>query len=111
MLISYCSKPCESSVAAVAWYITEAGAYKLAGEAPTDLDGVADFELVPNQKYGVRIETPIGTFPEGDNSVAVASDAVARKTAQQWLEYPKFAELHFGALREILDEEEPGYRE
>lgn len=40
----------------------------------------------------------------------IASDAVARKTARQWLDYPDFATRHFAALQEILDEQEPDYR-
>ncbi|WP_323113740.1 class II aldolase and adducin N-terminal domain-containing protein [Pseudomonas guariconensis] len=40
----------------------------------------------------------------------IASDAVARKTAQQWLDYPDFAVRHFAALQDILDEQEPDYR-
>jgi len=41
----------------------------------------------------------------------IASDAVAEKTAQQWESYPGFAEKHFAAVRAILDEEEPEYRQ
>jgi ribulose-5-phosphate 4-epimerase/fuculose-1-phosphate aldolase len=40
----------------------------------------------------------------------VIPDEVARRTAQQWQEYPDFANLHFAELKRILDEEEPGYR-
>jgi ribulose-5-phosphate 4-epimerase/fuculose-1-phosphate aldolase len=40
----------------------------------------------------------------------VVSDEIARKTCQQWLEYPNFARQHFTALLQILDEEEPDYR-
>ena len=40
----------------------------------------------------------------------IASDAVAEKTAQQWEDYPGFADKHFAAIRSILDEEEPEYR-
>lgn len=40
----------------------------------------------------------------------IASDEVARKTARQWLDYPGFADRHFTALREILDQEAPDYR-
>lgn len=40
----------------------------------------------------------------------IADDMVARKTAQQWLEYPDFANRHFAALKQILDQEEPEYR-
>jgi ribulose-5-phosphate 4-epimerase/fuculose-1-phosphate aldolase len=41
----------------------------------------------------------------------IASDAVARKTARQWQDYGDFAERHFAALRDILDREEPDYRD
>jgi uncharacterized protein (DUF885 family) len=42
----------------------------------------------------------------------VVSDEVARKTMQQWMEYPaKFATRHFDALKDILDDEEPSYRQ
>lgn len=54
-------------------------------------------------------ETLVTAYMTG-RELNVVSDAVARKTAQQWLEYPSFADLHFGALRDILDEEEPDYR-
>ena len=40
----------------------------------------------------------------------VASDDVARKTAQQWLDYPQFADMHLKELKAILDDEEPEYR-
>jgi ribulose-5-phosphate 4-epimerase/fuculose-1-phosphate aldolase len=40
----------------------------------------------------------------------VVSDEVARLTCQQWRDYPDYAQLHFGELRRILDEEEPEYR-
>jgi hypothetical protein len=41
----------------------------------------------------------------------VASHEVAEKTAGQWAAYPGAAEKHFNALRDILDEEEPVYRD
>ena len=40
-----------------------------------------------------------------------ASDAVAEKTAQQWASYPDEGEKHLRAIRDILDEEEPDYRD
>jgi ribulose-5-phosphate 4-epimerase/fuculose-1-phosphate aldolase len=40
-----------------------------------------------------------------------ASREVAAKTAAQWDNYDRFEELHFSALKEILDEEEPDYRD
>lgn len=42
--------------------------------------------------------------------LAIIPPAVAAVTCEQWLEYPQFSELHFNTLKEILDEEEPGYR-
>lgn len=42
--------------------------------------------------------------------LAIIPPAVAAVACEQWLEYPQFSELHFNALKEILDEEEPGYR-
>lgn len=41
----------------------------------------------------------------------IASAEVAEKTARQWEEYTGAAEKHFNALRDILDEEEPDYRQ
>jgi ribulose-5-phosphate 4-epimerase/fuculose-1-phosphate aldolase len=43
-------------------------------------------------------------------SLALIPDAVAAVACKQWLEYPQFSELHFNALKEILDEEEPTYK-
>ncbi|MBC6440211.1 MAG: class II aldolase/adducin family protein [Rhodospirillales bacterium] len=42
--------------------------------------------------------------------LSVVSHAVASKMARQWAEYPDLTENHFKALKEILDEEEPDYR-
>lgn len=42
--------------------------------------------------------------------LAIIPATVAAVACEQWLEYPQFSELHFNALKEILDEEEPGYR-
>lgn len=41
----------------------------------------------------------------------IASHEVAEKTARQWEDYPDLGEKHFAALKEILDEEEPDYRD
>jgi ribulose-5-phosphate 4-epimerase/fuculose-1-phosphate aldolase len=42
--------------------------------------------------------------------LALIPEAVAAVACEQWLEYPQFSELHFAALKEILDEEEPTYK-
>jgi ribulose-5-phosphate 4-epimerase/fuculose-1-phosphate aldolase len=40
----------------------------------------------------------------------IQSEAVARGSCKQWTDdYAGFGELHFGALKRILDEEEPSY--
>jgi ribulose-5-phosphate 4-epimerase/fuculose-1-phosphate aldolase len=41
----------------------------------------------------------------------VASDAVARTTAKQWLDYPHLADDHLNEVKAILDAEEPDYRQ
>ncbi len=41
----------------------------------------------------------------------VMSDDVAKKTAQDWLEYRDMAFAHFAHLKSVLDETEPSYRE
>lgn len=42
--------------------------------------------------------------------LALVPDQVAALACEQWLEYPQYSELHFNALKDILDEEEPAYR-
>jgi len=54
-------------------------------------------------------ETLVTAYMTG-KELRVASDAVAAKTARQWVEYPDFGEHHFSELKAILDEEEPDYR-
>jgi len=55
-------------------------------------------------------ETYITALHTG-KELRVVSDAIARKTCLQWLDYPNLPENHFRALKEILDQEEPGYRD
>jgi len=55
-------------------------------------------------------ETLITAMQTG-RELSVVSHAVASKMAQQWIEYPDLTENHFKALKEILDEEEPDYRD
>jgi ribulose-5-phosphate 4-epimerase/fuculose-1-phosphate aldolase len=55
-------------------------------------------------------QTLITAYMSG-RPLRVASDEVARRTARQWIEYPDAAELHFAALKEILDRQEPDYRD
>lgn len=40
----------------------------------------------------------------------IMPDEVARRTAQQWADYPEAAEKHFAELKRILAEDEPDYR-
>jgi ribulose-5-phosphate 4-epimerase/fuculose-1-phosphate aldolase len=54
-------------------------------------------------------ETLITAYATG-RELKVVSDAVARKTARQWSEYPSFAGKHFGELKAILDREDPDYK-
>lgn len=59
------------------WVIDGTEYWSYAGEAPAGADGVAAFPLVAEQKYAIRIETPIGTWPEAENTIAYASENVA----------------------------------
>ncbi len=54
-------------------------------------------------------ETVITAYMTG-KPLRIASPEVAEKTAQQWSEYPQFADKHFRQLIAILDEEEPDYK-
>jgi ribulose-5-phosphate 4-epimerase/fuculose-1-phosphate aldolase len=55
-------------------------------------------------------ETVITAYQTGQ-PLRIASDEIAEKTARQWESYPNFGENHFAALKEILDREEPEYRD
>jgi ribulose-5-phosphate 4-epimerase/fuculose-1-phosphate aldolase len=55
-------------------------------------------------------ETLITAWTTG-RDLRIAPDRVARKTAEQWQSYPEFGDRHFQALKDILDEEEPDYRD
>jgi ribulose-5-phosphate 4-epimerase/fuculose-1-phosphate aldolase len=43
-------------------------------------------------------------------ALALVPDPVAALACQQWLEYPQYSELHFNALKDILDQDEPNYK-
>ncbi len=55
-------------------------------------------------------ETYITALSSG-RALNVASHTVAEKTAQQWSDYPDMATKHLAAIRTVLDEEEPDYRD
>ena len=54
-------------------------------------------------------ETLVTAYATGQE-LRIASDEVAEKTARQFEDYPEFSDRHFSALKAILDEEEPDYR-
>ncbi len=54
-------------------------------------------------------KTLITAYSTG-RELLVVSDAVARKTMEQWLEIPESADEHLRELMAILDVEEPDYR-
>jgi len=64
------------------------------------------FDLAYHLERGCRTYmTALATGQE----LAVMSDDVAEKTAQQWEDYGPAIEAHLAAIRNILDEEEPEY--
>lgn len=54
-------------------------------------------------------ETLVTAYMTGQE-LRIAPDAVAAKTARQWLDYPAFADNHFRELKAILDAQEPDYQ-
>jgi len=54
-------------------------------------------------------ETYITALATG-RPLSVVSDEVAEKTARQWEDYGDFADRHLSAIRDVLDEDEPDYR-
>ncbi len=55
-------------------------------------------------------ETLITAYSTG-RPLRIAPDDVAEKTARQWEDFSHFGDHHFAALRDILDQEEPDYRD
>jgi ribulose-5-phosphate 4-epimerase/fuculose-1-phosphate aldolase len=55
-------------------------------------------------------ETLITALSTG-RELRIASHEVAEKTAQQFEDYPEYAKRHLAALKDILDLEEPEYRD
>ena len=53
-------------------------------------------------------QTLIGAYQTG-KKLHFVSHKVAKKTAQQWIDYDA-SEMHFEALKRILDKEEPDYK-
>ena len=53
-------------------------------------------------------QTLIGAYQTG-KKLHVVGHKVAKKTAQQWQKYDA-SEMHFEALKRILDKEEPDYK-
>ena len=53
-------------------------------------------------------QTLIGAYQTGQK-IHEVSHKVAKKTAQQWIDYDA-SDMHFAALKRILDREEPDYK-
>ena len=60
--------------------------------------------------YFERAAETLMTCYASGRELRVAPDAVARRTAQQWLDYPHLAEDHLAEVMTILDREFPDYR-
>jgi ribulose-5-phosphate 4-epimerase/fuculose-1-phosphate aldolase len=54
-------------------------------------------------------ETMVMAYMTG-KPLRLLADEVARRTAQQWADYPNYDEKHLAELKRILDDEEPDYR-
>ena len=70
------------------WVIDDTTYWDTAAELPTNIDGVASFVLEPGHELGVRVETPLGSWPEADNTLDVVlgddmpADVVERVTVE-----------------------------
>ncbi len=60
--------------------------------------------------YFERAAQNLITALSSGRKLRIANHEVAEKTAQQFEDYPEFAERHLNSLREILDREEPDYK-
>jgi ribulose-5-phosphate 4-epimerase/fuculose-1-phosphate aldolase len=60
--------------------------------------------------FELACQTYVGVLSTGKEQ-SVMSDEVAEKTAQQWEGLSGFAEAHLREVREILDREEPDYKD
>jgi ribulose-5-phosphate 4-epimerase/fuculose-1-phosphate aldolase len=54
-------------------------------------------------------ETMVMAYMTG-RPLRVLTDEVARRTAEQWVNYPNYGEKHLAELKRILDEDDPSYR-
>lgn len=54
-------------------------------------------------------ETMVTAYMTGQ-PLRIIPDEIARRTAQQWADYPNYGEKHLAELKRILDEEEPAFR-
>ena len=61
--------------------------------------------------YFERAAEILMTAYASGRKLRIVPDAVARKTAQEWLDYPHLAEDHLREVKAILDREEPDYRD
>jgi len=61
--------------------------------------------------YFERAAEILMTAYASGRKLRIVPDAVARKTAQEWLDYPNLAEDHLREVKAILDREEPDYRD
>jgi len=61
--------------------------------------------------YFERAAEILMTAYASGKKLRLVPDAVARKTAQEWLDYPHLAEDHLREVKAILDREEPDYRD
>jgi len=61
--------------------------------------------------YFERAAETLVTALSTGRELRVMADSVADKTMHQWIDYPEFSDRHFAALKDILDTEEPDYRD
>jgi hypothetical protein len=51
------------------WVIDNQTYWDTAGELSTDAAGIASFELEPGHRFGLRVQTPLGSWPAAENTL------------------------------------------
>ena len=81
------------------WVIDNTTYWDTAAELPTNAEGIATFELEVGHRYGVRVETSLGSWPEQDNTLDdvlqanIPADAVERVEVEMDWDLPAGLEV------------------
>lgn len=75
------------------------------------ITGASVAQAFDEMYYFERAAETLMTCYASNRPLRIAPDAIARTTAQQWLDYPDLAEDHLAEVKAILDRDSPDYRD